>query len=182
MPHPLERLSRTGFRRVYWISLLATAGMGALLTVTGAAFSAKEGPDGTTYDVISFELMRTPENAQAILSVWAPDGIEAAILQTKLDFIFLFCYSTLIAAGIVALYPGAGRFWVTTGRALAWGQWLGGLADAFENAALLKVLSGAPESPWPQFAFAFAVFKFSMIGLGLLWLLAALPLAFQRKA
>lgn len=179
MPHPLERLSPVWFRRVYWLSLAATVGMAALLTLIGATFSAKQGPDGKTYDVLAFELMRTPEQAQAILAAWGEVGIEAAQLQTKLDFIFLFCYSTLIAAGIVALYSGSGRFWVTTGRALAWGQWLGGLADAFENAALLKVLSGAPECPWPQIAFGFAAFKFATLGLGLLWLLVALPLAFR---
>lgn len=182
MQHPLEQLSSTCFRRVFWCALAATAALSALLGSIGARYAEKKGPDGASYDVVAFELMRTPDQAKVILATWGPDGIAAAKTQTKLDFLFLLCYSTLVAGGIVALYTGAPRGWVVTGRALAWGQWVAALADALENTALLQVLYGASNTPWPQTAFACALLKFAVLGLGLIWLVTALPLAFRRPA
>jgi hypothetical protein len=57
---------------------------------------------------------------------------------------------------------------------LAWGQWLGAALDAVENGALLIMLVGEAATPWPQVAFSTAAAKFALLGLGLLYVLAAL--------
>lgn len=179
MQHPFERLSARAFGRVYWGFLAATVLLAVPLAQIGAAYAAKRGPNGETYNVIAFELMGTPAKAQSILAAWGEEGIAAAKLHTKLDYLFLVCYSSHLAAGIIALYSGAGPRWRRWGRLLAGAQWIGALLDAVENTALLKVLSGSPVTPYPQLATACASGKFLILALGLAYLLAALPQAFR---
>jgi hypothetical protein len=45
------------------------------------------------------------------------------------------------------------RHWAAVGIALAWAGLLAGLFDAVENAALLHVLAGHPEQPYPALAY-----------------------------
>jgi hypothetical protein len=52
---------------------------------------------------------------------------------------------------------------------LAWGQWLAALFDALENAALLTLLLGNIQSPYPQAARIFAAMKFTLIAFGLIY-------------
>jgi hypothetical protein len=54
------------------------------------------------------------------------------------------------------------------------GQWLAAGFDAVENIALLVLLFGRLASPWPQVAWVCAVLKFSLIILGIAYILYAL--------
>jgi hypothetical protein len=57
------------------------------------------------------------------------------------------------------------------GLPLAWLQWFAGLLDAVENIALLNVLDGPVEQPWPRLAQLCALAKFALILLGLLYMI-----------
>ena len=73
----------------------------------------------------------------------------------------------------VALSERAGRLerqrWAAVGIALAWAGLLAGLFDAVENAALLHVLAGHPEQPYPALAYFCAVPKFVLFAAALLY-------------
>jgi len=181
MTHPLEQLAPKTLRNLYWAFFLATALVGAALSTIGARYANIE-QDGKRYDVIAFEFAKTPEAVEAMKAVWGPEGIAAARLQTWLDFIFLGCYSTLIALGCLALIsqvaPGRLR---TTGVLLAWTQWLAAALDAIENIGLLRSLAAPATNPWPAISYYAAAPKFAIVGAGILFILLFLPLAWRNE-
>ena len=183
MVHPFERLPASRRRVLYWVLFVSTFACMGLLAFLGQGFSTKTGPDGETYDIVPFELARTPEQASAIMAVWGAEGVRSAIVQTYADYLFLVLYSSVIALGILAVVSGLqeGSLWLKAGRGLAWGQWGAGLCDAIENAAMLVSLHGTPSAPWTQIAYGFAVVKFTLLGLGLAFLLIGLPLQFRDR-
>lgn len=100
----------------------------------------------STYDIVDFELARTPDQASAILDDWGPAGRNAAKDALAIDFGLLVAYSVFLAlaCGWVAealensLYPRLARI----GWWLARLTLVAGLLDAIENTALLAVLRG----------------------------------------
>ena len=52
------------------------------------------------------------------------------------------------------------------GGAIAWGQYVAGLADCGENLALLASLCGGPQSPFPEIARSLAILKFDLVAVG----------------
>ena len=83
-------------------------------------------------------------------------------------------YSTTIALACVwgAAVLSAGR-WRILGLLLAWGLWLAAIFDAIENSALIVMLFGTVANPYPQMAYICAICKFSLIILGLVYILIA---------
>lgn len=183
MRHPFERFSARQFRCAYFFFLAATIVLCAVLASIGRVFSVKQGPKGESYDVVAFELARSPQQAAAMIAVWGEDGVEAAKWNTRLDYLFLCCYPNLLALGLLAVVSGRRSGpWLYLGRGLAWGLWGAATADAIENTALLRVLAGHAVSPWPETAFCCACLKFTILAAALAFLIAALPLAFRARS
>lgn len=184
MRHPFEILELTTRRRLYWLFLVATVAIAAVLQYFGGQFASKRSPTGEQYDIVAFELAHTPGRAGQIMETWGPEGVEAAVYQTWVDFLFPFAYANLLALGILALMSarGDGGFLAGLGRALAYGQWVAGALDVVENVALLRVLSGAVYSGWTALAYYCALFKFGIIALALLYLLIMLPYASRKTS
>jgi hypothetical protein len=127
--------------------------------------------------MVSLDFAGSPQRAKAILDSWDhPAQLRAAFIQ-GLDFLYLLVYSTTIA--IACLWAGktlhrAGWPLASIGIPLAWGLWLAALSDAVENVALVEILFGKYNSPWPEIAAACAILKFALIFLGLVYALYAL--------
>jgi len=124
-------------------------------------------------EVLGLELAGSPEAAARLIAPWGREARVAAGFSLGLDYVFLFAYSTSLALG--SLWAGSGFASQTIrqlGVALAWGQWLAGLFDAVENAALIEVLLGPIASPWPEIARAAALAKFGLVLVGNAFILA----------
>jgi hypothetical protein len=128
--------------------------------------------------VIELELMRTTEKAEQVLRDYGSDGRSAARTSLWLDYPYIVAYALFFALACGTLAQRARRLgretWAAVGVALAWGGLLSGLLDAIENAALLWVLHGHPEQPFPAIAFLCAVPKFALAAAATLYLLAGL--------
>jgi hypothetical protein len=183
MTHPFEKLPAVHRRRLYWGFFVLTFACIWAGGELAKGFASKVGPDGDSYNIVPFELAHSPEQAAKIMAVWGEDGIRAAVFQTYADYIFLVMYSSVIALGILAVVSGLpdNSLWVKIGRFLAWGQWGAGLCDAIENAAMLVSLNGTPSAPYTQIAYYFATVKFTLLGVGLAFLLIGLPLQFRDR-
>ncbi|WP_437529489.1 hypothetical protein WME79_47835 [Sorangium sp. So ce726] len=128
------------------------------------------------WGIISFELAGTRARVRSILDSWDEDARTSAAFILGLDYLFLTAYANGLALACVmgadALkergLPGAGL-----GAPLAWGQWLAGLLDATENAALLRILRGSDEALWPPLARRCAQAKFGLAGAGIIYALLA---------
>lgn len=118
--------------------------------------------------MLAFEL--NAGKAPEIFECW--DEATKTTLRTALlwDYLFIFIYPAAIATSCFI----AGRFLESQnflplkyGLIIMCLQLVAAMLDAAENFALLKVLRGPIESPWPQTARWCATFKFGLIIVGI---------------
>jgi hypothetical protein len=118
--------------------------------------------------IMALELAGSPAEAERVLTVSGninARAVEKFRASIAWDYIFLFIYPTWIAVGcmIVSKFvseknlPGArlGLFLIII-------QPVASLLDAVENYAMLRVLDGPVESPWPEIARWCALPKFAV--------------------
>jgi hypothetical protein len=162
---PSERISR------YLIPLSAiTIVFMITLNWLGIPLNNPSTPNG----IISFELAGDVARAKTILASWNSDAQLTASLSLGLDYLFLVVYSTAIGMAciwVTSAFSPRSSFLLSIGIFLAWGQWLAALFDSIENVALIKILFGDLQSPLPQVARTFALMKFALIALGLVYVL-----------
>jgi hypothetical protein len=160
MYHPLDAIPR-GRRLAPFLYLLA----GTVVLSLALRFV---GPFAPT--IVDFEFAGTVVQVTGILTAWDAVAKLRAGFNLGLDYLYMPVYSTTIA---LACVWGArvlkGKVWNGIGIMLAWGLWLAAIFDAVENYALVTMLFGTIVDPYPQVAQVCAVFKFSLILLGLVY-------------
>lgn len=178
MKHPFATLSFDALRRVYFAAMIATvlvgAGMDALSKYMPTNQPNCEAP--LKVKTVAFEFASTQAQWKTLADEATPAGLEALHTQTYLDYLFLCCYSTLIAAGVVGVSRAANGGTVTRiGSLLGWGQWVAALCDGIENWGLLVNTSGPVSDTLLVVSSTFATAKFAIIAVGLVYLLVVLP-------
>ena len=137
-------------------------------------------PDVVPNGIISLEFAGSSANAKAIVKAWRDQNVlEQALKLQWIDFLFMAVYSTALTLTCIwatKLLPNFDAEWLGTGVVLGWGQWVAALLDAIENLTLFPFLYGEVKdsSPLAQVAAICAVFKFSLIFTGLLYVLASI--------
>jgi hypothetical protein len=116
--------------------------------------------------IFDFELVRTTARAHEILDGWGADGRSAARTSLWIDYGYLISYALLLMLGCLAVARRAEQSgrpgWARAARILAVAGVAAGLFDALENAALLRILSGHLDQPYPALAFGSALCKFAL--------------------
>lgn len=149
-------------------ALFATLILGAKLQVLDQALRTEAAPLG----IVSFELARTTDAAQAILASWqAPPVMADAWASVMLDYAWLVLYALTLTLGcsMVALdWVGRSARLTAAISVVAWLQPLAALLDAIENTAMVWMLhTGEAGQPWPMIAFSAAVPKFAIVCIGI---------------
>jgi hypothetical protein len=111
-----------------------------------------------------------------MLEAWGEAGRARAAQILWLDFLFLAAYApglALLCAAASDRERARGSRLADVGAALAWGQLIAGCLDAVENLALLRTLAATEPGLWPALATACAVPKFSLVGAGLIFVIAS---------
>lgn len=190
MQHPLESISVQTRKRFFFTFLFLTLVMFAIFRVLDQPLRTDISPNG----IVSFELARTPQQAQAIVDVWKgrivvySDGEHAnamaippgepflyhevpminAAFGLGLDYLFMPLYAFALAFGTL-LVAQKHQGWIHSLAVLAgYGAFLAALFDAVENYSLLKVLLGAYQAGFPAIAAICASIKFGLLIFGLL--------------
>lgn len=136
--------------------------------------------------IIEFELSRTAEQASDHYAELGDGGRDAARESLYLDYPYLILYALFYAAACLVVAARAAERGMTRlariGRPLALGAFAAAACDAVENAALLRILAGHTDQPWPAIAFAFAAAKFLLIAAAALYALAGFLLTLRRPA
>lgn len=175
MRSPYHRLSKRS-------NLVLTMALVLASIVYAAALDYQSRPLNASLErgMFDIETPWTPARAREVLEKIGAEGIEIARKQVLLDFGFLLLYP--VALSLACAAAGTyfeGRFG-TLGLVIAWSVLLAAPFDAFENVAVLKMLSGAVDAPWPQLSTVCAAFKFALVSAGFAYLLscafAATPL------
>ena len=163
MNHPLTFISNTARKPVFFVLLAWTLVLMAISQVINAPLVTTAAPSG----IVSFELARTPANAQAIIASW-DDRIQLfAAFGLGFDYLFMPSYAFVISlACLLALGRHKGRF-ASIGAWFGWGIFLAASLDALENIGLWHSLLGPVAAPWSAVSFWFAILKFVLILLGI---------------
>ena len=179
MRHPLESLHSHMLDRMIWPLVVFSLLLLLILNLVGLPLITRAAP----YGIVSFELARDEAQASAILASWDQAARLRAAFSLGLDFLFIPLYSaalTLTCLWAARFRRRRQRFpsWLVMigipGIPLAWAQLGAGLLDMVENIALVRMLFGLVNSPWPQIASLCAFTKFILIVAGILYSLTAL--------
>lgn len=176
----IERFERSPRRGLVVAGLLV-----ATLVVGALARPALDEMGDHGVGIVEFELARTSERASDLYGRLGEEGRDAARESLYLDFPFLILYGLFYGAAcsVLAARAAVRRMprLADLGRLLAAGALAAAAFDAIENAALLQVLDGHTEQPWPAIAFSFAAAKFLLLGAATLYLLAGFPATLRRR-
>ena len=136
--------------------------------------------------IIEFELARTSEKASEHYGELGESGRDAARESLYLDFPYLVLYGLFYAAACVVVAARAAERGMAKlarwGRPLAIAALAAAACDAVENVALLRVLDGHTDQPWPGIAFTFATAKFVLAGAAVLYAVIGFLLTLRRPA
>ncbi len=126
-----------------------------------------------TGGIVSFELAKDLETAGSYLNSWGEQGKIAASIGLGFDFLFPIVYATFIALLVHKLNV---RLWrdrsfFTIGNVLIWLLFLAGIFDYIENIGLINLILGNMEQFWVSIAYYFAMIKFLIILIAILYIL-----------
>ncbi len=152
----------------------------AIMRFFGAPLKNGTAPNG----IFSFELAKELSNSKAILNSWDDYAMIFAGLSMKFDFLFLVIYALFLSLVTHRLNESV---WVK-GRMYQFGIlvcyliFLAAFFDIIENIALIQLLKGDLLQIWSSIAYYFAVIKFGLLALGLVFIIASFVLLiFKRK-
>lgn len=174
MTYPIPAHLRRTF---FWVGLVLTV---VVFWLLDAPLKTEHAPFG----IVSLELARYPEVANRVITSWDATQQAAATAGIYWDFLWLLSYSTTISLACVwaAGVFRRSSYLASIGYALAWLLWLAALLDAVENVALLQMLGGAIQTPWPALSYWCALAKFDIVFLGLVYVFAgAVDWLWRRK-
>jgi len=134
--------------------------------------------------IISFELAKDLSVSKDIMDSWNERSKMSASFSMGLDFLFLLVYSSFIGLLIFRILNKLrkGQFFYKLGKILIYAIFLAALFDVIENIALIKLLLGDHNQIWPSMAYYFAVIKFSIVLLCVIYLIIGWIGLLLRKA
>jgi hypothetical protein len=167
--HPFEKIPTQYRKRIYWTMFVFTLFVSITLTLLGSdlkGYIDNNGQPVTPHGIGSFELIRNAEEADRILHFWGTAGKISAAFNIGFDYLFIFAYANTIALGCVwiaaALQKRKFKIFAMAGILFAWLQWLAGVLDCIENAAMMKVLFHGPTDMLAQISRWCAIPKFTL--------------------
>lgn len=133
--------------------------------------------------IISFELAGSLERSNEIIDSWSSLSKTYAGLSLGFDFLFLLVYTLFISLIIHKLNE---RLWkkkpfYRIGEFLIWSMFITAIFDALENVCLIKLLIGSQHEFWPNLAYYFAIIKFFLIIVSILFILYNLIILLFKK-
>ena len=170
LPDPFKWLCDSYRKGALALSLTLCLVLLLVMQVLDGLLKTEAAPRG----IISYEMAQTPMVAQGILASWSQEAKIHAAFSLGIDYLFMLVYAFFIGLACVQLGRGLSTRWPKRGMAglvLAWGQVLAAVCDAVENLALFRLLIGSTLEMWSLVAWSCAVIKFSLIGMGWLYIL-----------
>ena len=136
-----------------------------------------------TNGIISFELAKGLSTSEAILDSWNTLAKTSAGMSMGFDFLFLIVYTSFISILIHKLNE---LLWkhskiYSLGIVLIWCVFLAGFFDIIENIALIKLLLGDLQQKWSSIAYYFALAKFTLLLLGIIFIFINSIILFFKK-
>lgn len=167
MKDPYYWLSEKHVVMVFLLLLAATLYIGAILTQQDKPLQTPKTPRG----ILEMESVWSSQRAGEVREAWGAQGIDSARKQVYLDFLFLVLYPVLVSFVCAWFAGGLSGKMAMYGVMVSWAVLLCAPLDAVENLAILKMLSGAIQQPFPAIATIAAGIKFSLLFGGFFYIL-----------
>lgn len=159
---------------------IATVAFTAILVLTDPS-QVSHGPD-----VMAFEFAGSRAHAAQIMGEWGPKGRSAAHLSLILDYGYMLSYGLFFAlAGFAVRDIARSRGWrrvAAAGAVIPFFALAAAIFDASENIALLLTLGGHGGSLAPPFATVCSTFKWTLIGVAILYVLLGTALRMRARS
>jgi hypothetical protein len=168
--HPFDFVPVNYWPGFFWSLLGLSTVLMIIFGISGAPLTTKAAP----YGVVSFELAGTVERSLLILSSWDVNVQLRAAFGLGLDYLFMVVYASTIAIGCglaAQVLKRTGWPLGGWGNSLGWAVFLAAILDSIENLALTTLIFGSVVSPWPEIARWCAIFKFSLIFIGIVYVI-----------
>ena len=136
---------------------------------------------GEPNEMIRLQLAGSVSKAHDIVSSWSNAAtVDMAFLQ-GVDELHPLVYGLLLALGAIwagRRLAGRGARWAPF---VAWLALTAGAFDLLENVGMVVMIRGDVEAPWPTVTTAFAIVKFSLIVVAVVYLIAGLVAGRHRE-
>ncbi len=168
MRHPLEFVPQHLRKPMFYTFFALTIVIFGVFRTAESFLRTSAAPGG----IVSFELARNADSAQAIVNSWDANARLYAAFGLGLDYLFMPAYALALSLGLL-LASGNKTGWYRHFAAwMGWGMFAAALFDAVENYALWKELTGGVFSPYPEIAALCATIKFILLIMGLVTIAA----------
>jgi uncharacterized membrane protein YraQ (UPF0718 family) len=169
MRSPFENLSKNNINKITLIFFVTTVLCSLFLKYLDSYLIT----DSCLNGIVSFELAKELSLSQEMLNSWTYEGRIAAGLSTGFDYLYLIIYSFFFAILIHRLNEvlWRGKPFYKVGLFLIYGMFLAALFDGIENAGLIQLLLGNESQFWTSIAYYFALMKFILLAISLLYLI-----------
>ncbi len=158
-----------------YLLLFLLTGTLVMIAVMGKTGESLNDPPQTPGGILNLEFAYNATLSQQVITAWAPDEgidrIQAAKINTWLDFIFLFFYSLFLFQMCNVLSHTAKAWWQTAGKWLAKGALVAGVLDMFENTGMLLTLYGNIHNAISIFTFTFSLLKWLLVIAAILYVI-----------
>lgn len=125
--------------------------------------------------ILSLEFAKTKQQVDAITATWKNKNVHySAIVNTSIDFIFIFFYSLFLFAACHWFSLKQTGVMRKISQTIALFGLTAGLLDCVENYFLLKMLSFTISNTEAAFTFWIATVKFILAAIAVIWILIQL--------
>ena len=167
---PFQFLSKPAEKRLGLILFGSVVVMVVIMRFFDAPLKNEISPQG----IVSFELAKDVNRSVAIMESWNSTAKTSANRSMAFDFLFLIVYGLFIGLMIHKL----NRVWIKSsfhafGIVLIYLVFLASFFDIIENIALLLLLSGDLEQIWSSTAYYFAMMKFIILAIALVFIIVS---------
>lgn len=168
---PFHKLSISRQKRMTIFLLVFVIVMIAIMRFFDAPLKNETAPNG----IVSFELAKELSNSKAILYSWSEFSKPFANLSMTFDFLFLVIYSLFLSLVTHRLNEKVWKKGKTHqfGIVICYLIFLAAFFDVIENIALMQLLKGNLQQIWSSIAYYFAVMKFGLLVLGLVFIVVS---------
>ncbi len=136
----------------------------------------------TKTGILSLEFAKTKQQANAITTSWKNKDVHyTAIVNTSIDFLFIFFYSLFLFACCYWLVLKQTGVMKKISHTIALFGLTAGLLDCVENYFLLKMLAFTISDAEAAFTFWIAAIKFILAAIAVIWIFIQLLLLLVTK-
>jgi len=171
------KLPQNSRKYLFLILLALTIVETTVLQIIDIPLKTSVAPGG----IVSYELAENSQVATQILASWDARAQLHAAFSLGFDFLYILSYTLTLIVALLWLAEDLPEPWQRSGKILAWGMIVAGVADMIENYYLWYMLVNGVSEFAAKWASRAAWLKFILIGMAIFYIILELKFIIRRK-